>query len=249
MQDWTQDFFTGLALDTWQRSRSEAQTREEVAFLEQALKLRGPRRLLDIPCGDGRHAVALALAGHTVTGVDCAADNRERFAERAANAGVRPQFVRCDMRELSTGVTFEGAFCFGDSFGYFPRPESERFLHAVACALEPGARFALDTALAAESILPELARRSFQRIDDELIVLLECDYDVRDSRLDTTYTTLRDGRVVDVRTAHHYVFTSGEIVAMLDRAGLHTVELYADIDGAAYELGCERLLLVAERRS
>jgi hypothetical protein len=59
---------------------------------------------------------------------------------------------------------------------------------------------------------------------------------------------LLNDRVVDRRTAHHYVFTSGEIVGMLDVAGFETLALLADLDGSEYELGAERLLVIAERR-
>ncbi len=44
------------------------------------------------------------------------------------------------------------------------------------------------------------------------------------------------------------VFTSGEIVAMLDVAGFETLALLADLDGSEFELGAERLIVIAERR-
>lgn len=249
MQDWTHGFFTELALDVWQRSRSGEDTALEVAFLERALFLdEGPRRLLDVPCGNGRHAVALAQRGHSVTGVDVAVDNEERARALAAEAGVEIEFVRGDMRNLPQGAPYAGAFCMGNSFGYFPRHETERFLSALASRLEPKGRFVLDTAAVAECLLLELHRQSFVRVDDDLLVLLECDYEPLLSRLDTRYTTVQEGRVVDTRTAHNYVFTTGEVTSMLERTGLSTVELCADPEGTPFELGAERLLLVAERR-
>jgi hypothetical protein len=44
------------------------------------------------------------------------------------------------------------------------------------------------------------------------------------------------------------VFTSGEIVRMLEAAGLEILELYGDLDGSPFELGSERLLLIAQRK-
>jgi SAM-dependent methyltransferase len=213
-----------------------------------------PRRLLDVPCGHGRHAVALAALGHAMTGVDFAVDNRARAEKLAADAGVAIEFLIADMRALaktetlSMSPSFDGAYCMGNSFGYFPRPETQQFLESVAQVLAPGARFVVDTASAAESILLDLHRQWWTRVDDELTVLLECAYDPRESRLATTYTSVLKGQVVDQRVAHNYVFTSGEILHMLDKAGFTTRELLSDLDDAPFELGSDRLLLIAERR-
>jgi SAM-dependent methyltransferase len=249
MQDWTAEFFSQAALDAWQRAQPHETTLAEVAFLEQALSLdTGPKRLLDVPCGDARHAVELAKLGHLVTAVDSALDNETRARKRASDTQVAIDFVLGDMRALPARSAFDGAYCWGNSFGYFPRAETQRFAASVAQSLAKGARFVIDTATAAESLLVELNRRSWVRVDDELVLLLECEYDARESRLDTTYTSLLRDHLVDRRTAHHYVFTSGEIVGMLDAAGFATLALLADLDHTAFELGSERLLLIAERR-
>jgi SAM-dependent methyltransferase len=249
MRDWTTDFFTPVALDAWQRSLSSEATQSEVEFLAAALALGSePRRLLDVPCGDGRHAVALAQLGHAVTGVDIAVDNVRRAAQRANDARVTIDFHVGDMRVLPDRPPFDGAYCLGNSFGYFPRAETQRFLGTLAQTLVPGARFVIDTACAAESILLDLNRQSWLRVDEALLVLLHCEYDPRESRLDTTYTSVVDGRVADERIAHNYIFTTGELVAMLDAVGFSTLDLLGDLDGSEFELGSERLLLVAERR-
>jgi hypothetical protein len=160
---------------------------------------------------------------------------------------VKLDFVLADMRSLPSAAGFAGAYCWGNSFGYFPHAEMRAFTQAVAERLVPGARFVIDTATCAESLLVELERRSWVQVDAELTLLMECEYDARESRLDTTYTSVLRDRVVDRRTAHHFVFTSAQIVDMLENAGFETLELFGDLDGAAFELGSERLLAVAQR--
>ena len=247
MQDWTKDFFSAAALDSWRRAHSPEITQTEVAFIEHALGLdEGPKRLLDVPCGDGRHAVELAKLGHQITAVDRAPDNEARARELATAASVKLDFVLGDMRALPQRAAFDGAYCWGNSFGYFPRVETRLFTAHLAERLVPGARFVLDTATCAESLLVELERQSWVRVDDELVLLLECAYDARASRLDTTYTSVLRDQVVDRRTAHHYVFTSGEIVEMLEAAGFEVIELFGDLEMSPFELGSERLLVVAQ---
>ena len=251
MHDWTNDFFTAHAMDAWRRSQTPEITQAEVAFLEQALGLHDrPKRLLDVPSGDGRHAIELAKLGHQVTAIDSSSENSAHARKHAAALGVTLDWVQGDMRALPEGperLIFDGAYCWGNSFGYFPHAEMSRFSEQLARRLAPGATFVLDTATCAETLLVELERRSWQRLDDELVLLLECEYDTRASRLDTTYTSILRDQVVDRRTAYHYVFTSGEIIRMLAAAGLETVELFGDLDGSPFELGAERLLLIAQR--
>ena len=47
-----------------------ARTRADVDFLRRVLPLPDFVRVLDVPCGDGRHLRALAALGYRVTGVD-----------------------------------------------------------------------------------------------------------------------------------------------------------------------------------
>jgi SAM-dependent methyltransferase len=249
VQDWTKDFFSARALDAWRRAQTPDITQAEVEFLVRALALDdSPKRLLDVPCGDARHAVELAKLGHQITAIDRASDNEPLAHARAAAAGVSIEFVLGDMRALPKRAAFDGAYCWGNSFGYFPRTDTCDFTRSLAQSLSAGARLVIDTATCAECLLVELEKRSWTRVDDELVVLFECEYDARESRLDTTYGTLLHDKIVDRGTAHHYVFTSAEIVSMLELAGFAEIELYGDLDGSVFELGSERLLIVAERQ-
>jgi SAM-dependent methyltransferase len=247
VDDWTKDFFTTAALDAWRRAHPPEVTQAEVDFITQVLELDDePRHLLDVPCGDGRHARELAKLGHKITAIDRSPDN-----QAAVGKSKRIDFVLGDMRELAAlpkkQAGFDGGYCWGNSFGYFPYAEMASFCASVAQRLQPGARFVIDTATCAETLLVELNRRSWQRVDDDMLLLMECEYDARESRLDTTYMTLLNDRVVDSRTAHHYVFTSKQILDMLEAAGFEAFGLYGDLEGAPFELGSERLLIVAQR--
>ena len=73
--------------------------------------------------------------------------------------------------------------------------------------------------------------------------MLASTYDARESRLDTEYTTLRDGVQVDVSTAHVWIFTSGELVDMATDAGFEVVAMHADLDGNEFGLGCDDLMM------
>jgi SAM-dependent methyltransferase len=239
--DWQNAFFRGVALDAWRQIITEEMTRREGEFLERTLNLSAGARVLDVPCGNGRHSVFLGKRGYVMTGID----QSEEFVEEARRT--MPDSVRWvhgDMRSLSWSREFEAGFCWGNSFCYLNRGEAGRFLRAVARSLKPGALFVVDTGMAAESILPSLARSRWFRIGD-ILMLSENQYDPIESRLDIEYTFVRGGQT-ETRPTTSYVFTSGELWRMHEDAGLLPVELFGSIEGEKYEIGSPRLILVSK---
>jgi 2-polyprenyl-3-methyl-5-hydroxy-6-metoxy-1,4-benzoquinol methylase len=68
--NWQETFFRGVALDGWRRILNPEMTRTEVDLLERVLGVESGARLLDVPCGNGRHAIELASRGYNMTGLD-----------------------------------------------------------------------------------------------------------------------------------------------------------------------------------
>jgi SAM-dependent methyltransferase len=248
VKHWYRDFFNEHALDVWQQSRSEDLTAAEVDFLASALDLSGSGSLLDLASGNGRHAAELAARGYALTCVDIAEGNRARIEARAAAAGASVVIVIGDLTEIELAPSrYGGAYLWGNSLGYFPAAETAAFFARVAAALAPGARFAVESAVVAECILGDLSRRTWFEIADDMQVMLASSYEPRESRLDTIYTSVRDGVVVDRSTAHVWVFTCREVIAMAAAAGLALVDLCGGLDGAPFELGDDQLIAVFEK--
>lgn len=239
--DWYKDFFHGVALDMWRRAVNPQITQAESAFLEDVLEVPDGARILDVPCGNGRHSIALANRGYRMSGVDLA----DEFIQEARAVGSAAEFLRADMRELPWQAEFDGAFCLGNSFGYLDHAGTLGFLEAVSKALKPGAKFVLDTGCAAESILPALQTRGWMQLGD-LLFLSSRSYNARESRLEMEYTFVRGG-VSDTRQASTAVHTVAEIRRMLEAAGLVTRSLFGSFDKIPYALGSPRLLVVAEK--
>ena len=67
--DWWRDWFGPRYLALYDATLAE-RTPIEVDQIEALLHLHPPRRILDLPCGQGRHAIELARRSYDVTGVD-----------------------------------------------------------------------------------------------------------------------------------------------------------------------------------
>src|SRR5262245_2708448 len=80
--------FWDAAASTVFTSAREARVPEQVAGICALTGVRSPAAILDLACGVGRHAVALATLGFSVTGVDVTPSYLEVAARRASEAGV-----------------------------------------------------------------------------------------------------------------------------------------------------------------
>lgn len=68
--DWYLNFFTELPIEFWRSAVSAEVTQAEADFVERHLGLAPGSRIVDVPCGSGRHSLSLASRGHHVAGVD-----------------------------------------------------------------------------------------------------------------------------------------------------------------------------------
>ena len=109
-------------------------TEQEVAFLVDTLGLAPGDRLLDVGCGPGRHAHALARRGVEVVGVDLS----EQFVRLGAGGGAGPSFVRADARRLPLTGAFDAvlSLCQG-AFGLVGDDDGQ-VLTEMARAVRPG---------------------------------------------------------------------------------------------------------------
>jgi SAM-dependent methyltransferase len=108
-----------------------ARTAADVAFLLDALPLPGFRRVLDVPCGDGRLVRELGARGYDVTGVD-------------GDPAVAPAVV-ADLRELDgLPADFDAVICLWASFGSFDPATNVRVLASFGRRVRTGGRVALD---------------------------------------------------------------------------------------------------------
>ena len=242
---WFETFFEGPFVDLWNEAMTEEYTTAEANFMEKKLQPASGARLLDVPCGNGRHAIKLARRGYRVTGVDLSAEFLDHAHRNAASAGVEAEFIKADMRALPPGEAYDGAYCYGNSFGYLDPASAEAFMESIATRLNPGARFLLETGTAAESILPHLEEKSWYKCGGTYL-LTSRRYVPEESRLDIEYTTLRDGKL-DPRPTSSYVLTCAEILRMLERAGFRMEGIYGSTNGEAYKPGSQHLIVVAQR--
>lgn len=241
---WSKDFWSGFILE-FGNLYSDAQTQADADFLVETLAPAPGARFLDVPCGEGRIAHVLAERGFHVTGVDFTPPWLAKAARIAQERGLTIAFEQRDMRDLPWDSTFDHAYCFGNSFSYFPHQENAAFLRGVHKALKPGGSFVLQTNFCIESFHQQPLVQRWKAMG-ESIFLHQSNYHPATGQLISDYINIRDGQI-ERKQATYQTYTYRELWAMFEQAGFTKVEGYGSQKREPFQLGSMDLFLVGVR--
>lgn len=213
---WWQEFFDGLWGEFHVSHMSEQDYTQQVARMMPLLDLGQGTRLLDIPCGIGGQAVALAEQGCEVTGVDLHEGLLKVAGERANEAGVNVTLVQQDMRRYDGEASFDAAICLWGSFGYFDEKGNLAQLEAVCRSLRPGGRFLLEC-FPLETIVGHFQPRDWRRGGDVMAVE-DRSWIAATSSVRSKWTFTGHGRVEEKESVMR-MYTVRELGELFRRAG------------------------------
>lgn len=243
--NWYEQFFSGINCEMWEKAMTPEWTNPEVTFVRDILNLPAGATILDMPCGMGRHSIVLARQGFQVTAIDISAEFLNGLRKKVKVENLSIQVIEADILSVQITDSFDGAFCLGNSFGYFNYPGMEIFGQKVAASLKPGAKWIINTGVIAEAFLTKFIKEKKYELPD-LIMEISNDYDEWNSCLLTTLTYTKNNKQ-EIHRFKHYVYTIAEIIRMLNKFRLKTIALYSSTDKKTFELGADQLYLVAEK--
>lgn len=136
--EWWKSYFDQDYLLEYEPVFTLERDRHEVARLLDVLELPSGARILDCPCGQGRHAHLLAEAGFDVDGLDYSEELLRLARKRGTGRTLR--YTRGDMRKLPARWTnrFDGIVNLFTSFGFFLEPADDaQVIREFARVLRP----------------------------------------------------------------------------------------------------------------
>lgn len=243
MTEWFETFFEGPYLRAFAPLVGPDATRQQVEALRQWLHLEPGMAVLDLGCGQGRHAVPLAAAGMHVTAQDRSPHMLALARQAADDGGVSVDWRQADMRTLADTARFDAVLSLFSSFGYFAEDEDNlAVLRAVAQALKPGGRFLVDLNNREAAILQGTWQRVWEPQDDGSVLLEERRYDLLSGRIHVAITRIR-GAEQEATDQWLRLYTLPELVGLMRAVGLAATGIWGDWDGRDYTLDAPRLIL------
>ncbi|MGW1740142.1 class I SAM-dependent methyltransferase [Nocardia sp. NPDC001965] len=139
-ENWAAGFFDEGFRETFTILGRFDATESEVEAIATLLRLPRGARILDIPCGFGRHAGPLSRRGYRVVGVDSSPEQLDDARRRYPDC----TFVLTDMRTPPAGP-YDAILNLWTSFGFFDtREEDFAALSAWADVLVPGGKLVME---------------------------------------------------------------------------------------------------------
>ena len=225
-------------------------TVREAEFVVSALALEPGNRVLDLACGQARHAVLLAERGIEVTGQDQSAEYLQDARTAATEHGVDLPLVNSDMRTIPFEGHFDAVISMFTSFGYFePEADKKQVLAEISKALRPDGRVLIDL-INREWVIANNQATARRENSDGTVVLERRELNLQTSRNHVTFTFIdRDGKQRDSVGHRIRLYTLTEIIQMMAGADLNFERAYGGFDSEPYTPSTRRMIVIARNGS
>jgi len=246
--NWWADFFDAQYLLEYEPLFSLERDRKEVARLIDVLGLPSGARILDVPCGQGRHSHLLAEAGFDVDGFDYSAELLERARERGISSRLR--YRRGDMRSLPGSWTsrYDAVVNLFTSFGFFAEPtDDRRVLAEFARVLRPGGLLVWHGANR-DGVMARFLARDWWQTKDGTLVAQERSYDSLSGILSVNAVWAGNGRSGD-RTHRIRLYTPTRLAELCAEVGLVVEQAFDSFRDRPLARTSSEMMLVARKES
>jgi SAM-dependent methyltransferase len=244
--EWWQNYFDSQYLLEYEPLFALERDRREVARVLELIGLPSGAQLLDVPCGQGRHAHLFAEAGLRVDGFDYSTELLRRA--RARGTGARLRYTRGDMRRLPPQWTerFDAVVNLFTSFGFFAEPaDDQKVIREFARVLAPGAVLVWHGGNR-DGIMARFLDRDWWKTRDGTLVAQERLFDALSGRL--TVRTTWSGRSGRGERDHHIrLYTPTRLAELCAEAGLIVEAAFSGFTPRPLTRRSSEMLIIARK--
>jgi SAM-dependent methyltransferase len=203
-------------------------------------------RVLDVPCGQGRHAHLLAEAGFDVEGLDYSAD----LLAVARRRGIGPtlRYRQGDMRKMPGRWTgrFDAVLNLFTSFGFFAHPRDDvRVITEFARVLKRGAILVWHGG-SRDGVMARFLAKDWWTASDGTLFAQERDFDALSGVL-TVHSTWRKGNRSGNREHRLRLYTATKLAELCADAGLVVEQAYDGFNDRPLIRSSSEMLLIARK--
>lgn len=239
-------YFDGYYKEIWRTIIPDELTVKEVDFMLPYFNLQQGNKVLDLMCGYGRHAIALAKKGMAVTAVDNLPDYINEISEVAEREQLALKAVKTDVLRYKGSEEFDLVICMGNSLNFFNAEDLSKLLGIVGAHLKKGGQLLINTWSIAEIAMNNFKEKNWSRIGD-LKFLTDSKFLFQPTRIETESIIISPDGHTEVKQGVDYIFSLNEMETMLKMAGLRLKEVYSIPGRKKFTVGEPRAYLVAEK--
>ncbi|MEF3280332.1 MAG: class I SAM-dependent methyltransferase [Elusimicrobiota bacterium] len=241
---WQKSFFTPDFFDF--DFIPQKDTFKEVNFIIKSSKIGEGAKILDIPCGVGRHSIILASKGFNVVGVDFASHYLDQAKKTARKNNIKNiKFIKKDMRKINFNCDFDLVINMYTSFGYFNEKENFKFLKKIYKALKKNGLFILDI-INGEYIKKRFKPKDWIIFGDGTVHLEETRF-LKKNLIQSVWYKIKNSSIKR-RSFVLRIYDKDSIKEILEKAGFKIVKFYGDFNGNRLTSFSKRIIILAEKK-
>lgn len=241
-KNWYENWFGNEYL-TLYAHRGDEEAKRLIKIVHENIHLSPDALIIDLCCGQGRHARTLAESGYRVVGVDLSRTMLEA-ANFNSTGSDRTRFIQADMRQLPFGQSFDLLLNLFTSFGYFNSDEENQGVFVqFRRVLKDDGWFIFDY-LNDRHVKDNLVARQKEEIGN---IIIELERFITDDRVQKKIVmTDKDKKSVFYESVKMY--RPDDIYGMIDQAGLVVNKVFGDYDGSPFLPYSPRLVIIGSRK-
>ena len=227
----------------------DERTATEANGVYKILGCKPGEKLLDCPCGYGRHSNYLCQKGLDVVGADINSVHLGRAVEAAKRRQLSTRFVKKNMIDIDYKNEFNYVINMFYSFGFFATDEENfRVLKNFYNALKPRGKFLMHTDVNVPRIISNRYKFDENRaLDSGNNLRIIDEYDQETKRIEGRWIIRNAGGEEVERDYSVRVYTKEEFEQMCFDAGFSKVETYSEWTGDTYYEDSEDMIVVATK--
>lgn len=240
------EFFDGAYKDLWKAFIPEDLTKKEAEFMLSYFHLNKESKVLDLMCGYGRHAIALARNGVQVTAVD----NLEAYISElnetviAENLPVKPILQKA--LDFETDEKFDLIICMGNSFNFFSPEEASKLLSFISQSLKPSGHFLINSWSISEIAFKTFRENSWSVLDNKKF-LVSSKMLFPPTRIETESIIISPDGSSEEKTGIDYIYSLNEMEFMIQNTGLIMQQAYSIPGKKPFSFGDPRVYIIAQK--
>ncbi|MBS3794770.1 MAG: class I SAM-dependent methyltransferase [Candidatus Thorarchaeota archaeon] len=236
----------------------EERLRREIPFIVDVARNVDGKRILDLACGTGRHAMELDKRGAVVKGIDNSSNMIKKARELAERSGSDAEFLVADMRDMKKSISgnFDLVLCLGNSLALLPDLTTlQQVASDVHDVLVPDGIF-LYQILNFENINQSgfrfIAPKGVKSAAGADLVFFRFFDHLEDSGFSTLVLSAFEKRdekwQVDLATTHVLQLNYKIVDEIMNEAGFHDMHLYSSYDGTPFDRTSHRNLIASVKK-
>lgn len=244
--DWWSTYFDAGYVREYEPLFNLTEDRAQVARLLELLELPSGARVLDLACGQGRHAHLLAEAGFSVDGYDLSKDLLKLAKERGTSKTLR--YTRGDMRKLPTlwRRRFDAVVNLFTSFGFFTDPTDDaKVIKECARVLKPGGVMIWQGG-SRDGVMSKFLASDWWTAKDGTIIAQDRDFDPLSGVL-TIKSTWQGKKRRELREHRIRLYTASRMAELMLEAGLVVEQAWESFTDEPLTRTSTEMLLVARK--